>query len=89
MLALPLQLFLIGKVLILAAATGAKERAFGCDSVRRGLQDFNEVGMRAIGVVAINACFDRLSRKTERHKDDPRTLLCRGVWQIDTGDSDS
>ncbi|HWA26637.1 MAG TPA: hypothetical protein VG734_13335 [Lacunisphaera sp.] len=71
LLALPLQLFGVDQVLVLAAAAGAEERALGVDAVRRGRQHLQQVGLGEILVVAIDPRADLLAGQREGDHDDP------------------
>ena len=52
LVAFPLELVLVGEVLVLAASTIAEERTFRRDPVRAGAQDLEKIGMGAVLVVA-------------------------------------
>jgi hypothetical protein len=64
-------LFFVGKVLVLASAAVAEAWAQGRDPIWRRMQDFEQIGVRTIFIVSIDACFDGFARESEWHKDDP------------------
>ncbi len=73
---LPLELFFVGKVLILAASAGAEVRAMGLDAIGRGFDDFDEVGVRAIGLISPDLGADFFARQGEGDEDDPAIRFC-------------
>ena len=69
--AFPLQLPLVGEVLILAAAALAKKRALRLDARGRSYKHFHQIGLRIIFVVSVYACADFFARERKRNHHDP------------------
>ena len=68
---LPFELFFVGEVLVLAATAYAKMLAVGFNAIRRRCENFYEIGMRAICLVAPDFGADLFSGQCEGNEYNP------------------
>ena len=83
--AFPCELFRVFKILILASAAASEERAARGDAVRRCSEDFHEVGLGVVFVIAENAGAHAFAGKRKWNHHDPTIFRIRRV----TGERDA
>jgi hypothetical protein len=73
--AFPIELGLVAQVLVLATAATSEKGAERFHTLGGGFEDFNEIGLRAIGFIPVDAGFDGFAGEGERNEDNPRAFL--------------
>lgn len=81
----PFELCGVGEVLVLAAAALGEEWAEWGGAVWGGLEDFEEVGVGAVFVVAVDASADAFAWEAEGGKDDPAVVAGDALTEVGEG----
>ena len=78
--ALPVKLFPVVEMLVLAAAAGGEERTAWLLTTGTGNKDFQQVSMRTTGFVLPDAGPHPFAGQAERDEDDPAPFALRARW---------
>lgn len=82
MAGLPIKLFLVREVLVLAASAGGEVLAMRLDPIRGGLDDFDQIGVGAVVFISPNFGADFFAREDERDEDDPAVRFCNACSEV-------
>ncbi len=86
MASFPIELFLVRKMLVLAAAAGGEVRALWLDAVGRRSENLDEVGVGAVRFVPPDFGADFFARKGEGDEDDPAIGFGYAGAEVGEGD---